>query len=127
MDLLLQLQQKQDMALMLITHDLAVVAEAAHKIIVMYAGQIVETGTVDEVFQSPRHPYTAALLEALPERSVGHERLTTIPGVVPRQFARPTGCLLNPRCESATAHRVNEAPILEQLDDHRQARCPYPR
>ncbi len=126
MDLLLQLQQKQDMALMLITHDLAVVAEAAHKVIVMYSGQIVETGTVDEVFQSPRHPYTAALLEALPERSVGHERLKTIPGVVPGQYDRPTGCLLNPRCEYATEHCVNEAPILEQLDDHRQVRCHYP-
>jgi len=98
-DLLLRLQRQQEMGLILITHDLALVAEAAHRIVVMYAGQVVETGPVPEIFDAPQHPYTAALLEALPERSVGQSRLQTIPGVVPGQYDRPTGCLLNPRCK----------------------------
>jgi len=125
-DLLLNLQRQSDMALMLITHDLALVAEAAHRVVVMYAGQVVETGPVPEIFDSPRHPYTAALLEALPERSVGHERLTTIPGVVPGQFDRPGGCLLNPRCRFATERCRREAPSLETDSDGRQVRCHTP-
>ncbi|MBN1956913.1 MAG: ATP-binding cassette domain-containing protein, partial [Desulfuromonadales bacterium] len=78
-DLLLSLQKQQQMALILITHDLALVAEASHRVVVMYAGQVVETGPVPQIFDAPQHPYTAALLEALPERSVGHARLNTIP------------------------------------------------
>lgn len=125
-DLLLNLQRQREMALMLITHDLALVAEAAHRVVVMYAGQVVETGPVPEIFDSPQHPYTAALLEALPERSVGHERLTTIPGVVPGQFDRPGGCLLNPRCRFATERCRREAPSLETGSDGRQVRCHTP-
>jgi dipeptide transport system ATP-binding protein len=114
------------MALMLITHDLALVAEAAQRVVVMYAGQVVETGPVPAIFDTPRHPYTAALLEALPERSVGHARLQTIPGVVPGQFDRPTGCLLNPRCKFANQRCRSEAPQLETLADGRQVRCHTP-
>ena len=125
-DLLLNLQKQGEMALMLISHDLALIAEAAHRVVVMYAGQVVETGPVPEVFETPRHPYTAALLEALPERSVGHDRLQTIPGVVPGQFDRPTGCLLNPRCKFATERCRREAPQLEALPEDRQVRCHTP-
>ncbi|MEA3363812.1 MAG: dipeptide ABC transporter ATP-binding protein [Thermodesulfobacteriota bacterium] len=123
MDLLLNLQHQRQMALILITHDLALVAEAAHRIVVMYAGQVVEMGPVPEIFESPRHPYTAALLEALPERSEGADRLTTIPGVVPGQFDRPTGCLLNPRCRFATDRCRQQMPQLETALDGRQVRC----
>ncbi|MDX2494135.1 MAG: dipeptide ABC transporter ATP-binding protein [Desulfuromusa sp.] len=122
-DLLLNLQRQREMALILITHDLALVAEAAHRIVVMYAGQVVETGPVPEIFDSPRHPYTAALLEALPERSGGEARLKTIPGVVPGQFDRPTGCLLNPRCRFATDRCRQQTPQLETTLDGRQVRC----
>ena len=122
-DLLLNLQRQRQMALILITHDLALVAEAAHRIVVMYAGQVVETGPVPEIFESPRHPYTAALLEALPERSDGADRLKTIPGVVPGQFDRPTGCLLNPRCRFATDLCRQQMPQLETGTDRRQVRC----
>ena len=125
-DLLLNLQQQRQMALILITHDLALVAEAAHRIVVMYAGQVVEVGPVPEIFASPQHPYTAALLEALPERSAGADRLKTIPGVVPGQFDRPTGCLLNPRCQFATARCREEAPQLVTTSDGRQVRCHTP-
>ena len=122
-DLLLNLQRQRQMALILITHDLALVAEAAHRIVVMYAGQVVEMGPVPEIFESPRHPYTAALLEALPERSVGATRLKTIPGVVPGQFNRPTGCLLNPRCQFATDRCRQQMPQLETSTNGRQVRC----
>ena len=125
-DLLLNLQKQGEMALMLITHDLALVAEAAHRVVVMYAGQVVETGSVPDIFDHPRHPYTAALLEALPERSVGHARLQTIPGVVPGQFDRPGGCLLNPRCKFANERCRTEAPLLETMPDGRQVRCHTP-
>ena len=126
LDLLINLQRQRQMALMLITHDLALVAEAAHRVVVMYAGQVVETGPVPDIFESPRHPYTAALLESLPERSVGHQRLKTIPGVVPGQFDRPTGCLLNPRCRFATERCRSEAPQLEIAPSGRQVRCHTP-
>ncbi|MDT8421758.1 MAG: dipeptide ABC transporter ATP-binding protein [Desulfuromonadales bacterium] len=125
-DLLLDLQKQGEMALMLITHDLALVAEAAQRVVVMYAGQVVETGPVPEIFESPKHPYTAALLEALPERSVGHARLQTIPGVVPGQFDRPGGCLLNPRCAFVNRRCRVEAPELEATPDGRQVRCHTP-
>ena len=125
-DLLLNLQKQRQMALILITHDLALVAEAADRIVVMYAGQVVETAPVPEIFETPRHPYTAALLEALPERSVGATRLKTIPGVVPGQFDRPTGCLLNPRCEFATELCRREIPQLQTDADGRQVRCHTP-
>ena len=111
LDLLLDLQSKRGMALILITHDLALVAEAAQRLVVMYAGQVVETGPVDDIFDHPRHPYTAALLEALPERSKGLQRLRTIPGVVPGVFDRPTGCLLNPRCRFATDRCRRQVPF----------------
>lgn len=99
LDLLLQLQKDRGMALVLITHDMAVVAETAQRVMVMYAGQVVEEQPADALFANPRHPYTAALLDALPERGIGKKRLPTIPGVVPGLYDRPQGCLFNPRCE----------------------------
>ncbi|SOD97092.1 dipeptide ABC transporter ATP-binding protein [Caenispirillum bisanense] len=125
MDLLLDLQQKRGMGMILITHDLAVVAEAAHRVVVMYAGQVVETGTVPEVFDHPRHPYTQSLLAALPERSVGASRLNSLPGVVPGAYDRPHGCLLHPRCPNARKHCREERPALMGEGAFRH-RCHYP-
>jgi len=125
-DLLLRLQRQQEMGLILITHDLALVAEAAHRIVVMYAGQVVETGPVPEIFDAPQHPYTAALLEALPERSVGQSRLQTIPGVVPGQYDRPTGCLLNPRCKFATDKCREVQPQFVDQGQGKGVRCHTP-
>ena len=82
-ELLLDLQQSENMAMLLITHDLSLVAEAAHHIIVMYAGQVVESGKAAEIFRAPRHPYTQALLRALPEFAADKARLASLPGVVP--------------------------------------------
>jgi dipeptide transport system ATP-binding protein len=110
--LLTTLQRERGMALMLITHDLAVVAETAQRVVVMYAGQQVETGPVPQIFETPRHPYTQALLAALPEHNIGRPRLQAIPGVVPGQHDRPTGCLLSPRCGYAIARCRREQPPL---------------
>ncbi|GGP25607.1 ABC transporter ATP-binding protein [Silvimonas amylolytica] len=98
MELLVSLQKSQGMGLILITHDLAVVSEVAQRVVVMYAGEVVEQSPIPTIFDTPRHPYTQALLSSIPEHSKGAARLNTLPGVVPGQFDRPTGCLLSPRC-----------------------------
>ena len=124
-DLLLELQRKENMALILITHDLALVAESAHRIIVMYAGQVVEEGKAEEIFKSPLHPYTQALLKALPEFAEGKSCLQSLPGVVPGKYDRPQGCLLNPRCPYATEKCRSVEPALVQING-RQVKCHRP-
>jgi dipeptide transport system ATP-binding protein len=125
LELLLSLQRERGMALMLITHDLSVVAQTAHRVVVMYAGQVVETGRVPDIFNAPRHPYTQALLAALPEHNIGRSRLQTISGVVPGQYDRPTGCLLNPRCQYALQKCSDVRPALEGVKGA-QSRCHFP-
>mgnify|MGYP000892210523 FL=1 len=124
-DLLLELQQKECMSLILITHDLALVAEAAHRIIVMYAGQVVEEGRAEDIFREPKHPYTQALLRSLPEFAEGKSRLQSLPGVVPGKYDRPQGCLLNPRCPYATDLCRRVEPELRQVGN-RQVKCHTP-
>ena len=124
-DLLLELQRKENMALILITHDLALVAEAAHRIIVMYAGQVVEEGKAEEIFKSPLHPYTQALLKALPEFAEGKSRLQSLPGVVPGKYDRPQGCLLNPRCPYATDKCRTVEPEMQTING-RRVKCHSP-
>ncbi|MCK6424860.1 MAG: ABC transporter ATP-binding protein [Burkholderiaceae bacterium] len=113
--LLMQLQQQQDMALLLITHDLALLAERARRIAVMYAGELVEVQGVPALFDTPAHPYTEALLASIPERSRGAERLPTLPGTVPGQYDRPAGCALSPRCRYADDRCRRERPPLATL------------
>lgn len=125
MNLLLTLQKEQDMALLLITHDLALVAESADKIVVMYAGQVVEVAPSRELFRRPLHPYTEALLKSLPEFSKGKERLESLAGVVPGKYDRPTGCLLNPRCPYKKERCVTTEPPLQRIDD-RFVKCHFP-
>jgi dipeptide transport system ATP-binding protein len=125
LDLLLDLQRRGGMALALITHDMGVVAETADRVQVMYAGKMVEQQPTENLFATPRHPYTAALLAALPERAIGHARLPTIPGVVPGITDRPTGCLFHPRCAFAFARCVTEPPALEYVGGA-WARCHTP-
>ena len=124
-DLLLELQQKECMSLILITHDLALVAEAAHRIIVMYAGQVVEEGRAEDIFREPKHPYTQALLRSLPEFAEGKSRLQSLPGVVPGKYDRPQGCLLNPRCPYATDLCRSVEPELRHVGN-RQVKCHTP-
>jgi len=108
----------------LITHDLGVVAEAADRVVVQYAGRPVETQNADALFQDPHHPYTAALLAALPERAAAR-RLEAIPGVVPGQFNRPAGCLFAPRCAFTTAAGCAARPALRHWEGG-AVRCVYP-
>ena len=121
MDLLHRLQQDTGMAMVLITHDLGLVAENARNVAVMYAGQVVETSTVPEIFESPAHPYTEALLAAIPDFSNGAERLQSLSGVVPSQYDRPAGCLLSPRCPYV--HEACHRPPPMQNTAFGQVRC----
>lgn len=125
MELLLELQKKECMSLILITHDLALVAEAAERIIVMYAGQIVEEGTAKDIFREPKHPYTQALLRSLPEFAEGKSRLESLQGVVSGKYDRPTGCLLNPRCPYATEYCRQVEPQLHHIGS-RKVKCHTP-
>ena len=124
LDLLTQLREETGMGLVLITHDMGVVAETARRVSVQYAGQKIEERTVTDLFRTPHHPYSSALLSALPERAT-ERRLPTIPGVVPGQFDRPEGCLFSPRCSFADEHcrRVSPSPI---RDSNVLARCHKP-
>ena len=122
LDLLTGLQKETGMGLILITHDMGVVAETAERVSVQYAGQKVEDQPVADLFATPHHPYTAALLAALPERAT-QRRLPTIPGVVPGLHDRPQGCLFSPRCPFADETcRARPAPVQAEG----QARCHYP-
>jgi dipeptide transport system ATP-binding protein len=122
--LLLSLQRERDMALVLITHNMAVVAQIAHRVAVMYSGQVMEQNATTALFASPQHPYTAALLAARPESRIG-ERLATIPGTVPSLAERPNGCLFSPRCHYATPRAVEERPDLQAWQSG-LVRCHYP-
>ena len=127
LDLLRSLQKERGMALVLITHNMGVVSEMAQRIAVMYAGQLMETQTAHALFNAPQHPYTAALLAALPERSEGAARLATIPGVVPGLHDRPEGCLFSPRCVYSTERCVQQRPALTPFDAAGSSvRCHYP-
>jgi dipeptide transport system ATP-binding protein len=124
LELLLSLQRERGMALVLITHDMSVVADVAHRVAVMYAGQVMEERHAAALFSNPQHPYTAALLAARPESRIG-DRLATIPGTVPSLAARPRGCLFAPRCSFATPRARDERPDLAPCADGK-VRCHYP-
>jgi dipeptide transport system ATP-binding protein len=124
LDLLLRLQKETGMALILVTHDMGVVAETAQRVSVHYAGQKVEEQPVLGLFADPHHPYTAALLAALPERAVT-ELLPSIPGVVPGIFDRPSGCLFSPRCRYVTELCRRVEPIKASKAEG-EALCHYP-
>ncbi len=125
LDLLINLQKKTDMAMILITHDMAVIAETVEDVVVMYAGQVVEKNTANHLFTAPRHPYTDALLGSLPERNVNSKRLPTIPGVVPGKYDKPSGCLFHPRCRFAKEKCSTVRPVLTKEGDSAY-RCHFP-
>jgi peptide/nickel transport system permease protein len=122
LDLLLELRREFHMSILLITHDLGVVADVADRGAVMYAGQIIETGPLTELFRAPRHPYTEGLLVAVPRNEQRAGALPTIPGVVPPPWQWPAGCHFAPRC--AHAEEVCTAPVpLVDIGAGRAHRC----
>jgi peptide/nickel transport system ATP-binding protein len=125
LELMRQLQQEDGMAIMLITHDLGVVAEMATDVAVMYLGRVVEQAPVDAIFHDPKHPYTRALLRSIPRiRSRTRERLTPIAGAVPHPYNRPPGCPFHPRCAEFMAGRCDrEAPVLKPAGDRHLVSC----
>ncbi len=123
LDLLQRLRRELGMAVLLITHDLGVVAETADRVAVMYAGQVVEYCTVRETFRSTRHPYTAGLLASLPKLGAESERLRVIPGNVPNPAHFPPGCRFHPRCPIAVERCRTEVPALRDVGGGHLARC----
>ncbi|HEU4997226.1 MAG TPA: ABC transporter ATP-binding protein [Gemmatimonadaceae bacterium] len=122
-DLLKDLQQRFGTSILLITHDMGVVAESVSRVIVMYGGEIVEQATVDQLFAKPHHPYTEGLLSAMPR--VGHERerLQTIPGTVPPPTSWPSGCRFHDRCPYAWERTRVEHPPLYEVEAGHLSRC----
>lgn len=127
LDILRSLQDQLDMTIVLITHDMGVVAEMADRVVILYAGRKAEEGDIEEIFSRPRHPYTKGLLGALPKlgeaAAVGSQDLNEIPGVVPPLWALPPGCPFAPRCGYATPRCHAEPPPLEEKASRHWAAC----
>jgi peptide/nickel transport system ATP-binding protein len=123
LELIKSIQEKTGTALLLITHDLGVVAETVDDVAVMYAGRVVETGTVEEVLLNPAMPYTRGLLESIPSQGKKGQRLSAIKGVVPNPFRMPKGCKFEPRCPYSWEAGAEEEPPLFDLAPDRTARC----
>ncbi|HZG82735.1 MAG TPA: ABC transporter ATP-binding protein [Brevibacillus sp.] len=122
LDLMRNLKEKTGTSIMLITHDLGVVAEMCDRVIVMYAGQVVEETDVETLFEDPKHPYTIGLMNSIPDLENEREYLETIPGSVPLAHQMPTGCRFAPRCSKAIPICEEKAPDLLQLEGHK-CRC----
>ncbi|HEY0779805.1 MAG TPA: ABC transporter ATP-binding protein [Gemmatirosa sp.] len=123
LDLLGEMQARLGTAMLLITHDLGVVAEVARRVVVMYAGEVVEEADVDTLFAAPQHPYTEGLLAAVPRLGEARDRLATIPGTVPPATAWPTGCRFRERCPYAWERCEREHPPLYAAGAGHAARC----
>ena len=121
LDLLKRVQDEFGMSILLITHDLGVVAETCDRVVVMYAGKVAEETDVHRLFERPGHPYTMALFRSLPGRSEGAARLRTIPGMVPSAYEFPSGCRFRDRCEYASARCLEEPPLMEIEPGHQVA------
>ena len=123
LDLMKKIQQEEGMSILLITHDLGVVAEMCSRVIVMYAGEIVEEAPVDILFNHPSHPYTVGLIASVPKLGSGVKVLPSIPGSVPDLSMLPKGCRFAPRCKYATEHCHNEEPSLFEVSPQQKCRC----
>jgi len=123
LDLLRDLQAQTGMAIILITHDLGVVAEMADEVAVMYSGKVVERASGTAIFDDPQHPYTLGLLGSIPKLEESHDRLLAIEGAVPPPFALPTGCRFNPRCVFAVEECTKRQPALREVAPDHLAAC----
>lgn len=123
LELMKGLQEKYDTSLLMITHNLGIISELCQKVAVMYAGRIIESGTVQEVFSHPAHPYTVGLLNALPKLTGPRERLTAIPGHVADPQNLPSGCSFHPRCANCTHRCESESPAMITLNSDHCVAC----
>ena len=127
LELMMQLREDYETAIMMITHDLGVIAEIARRVVIMYAGKVVEEGPTDRIFEDPKHPYTQGLLKSIPklgERAKhGRKRLQEISGIVPSLYALPPGCRFAPRCSHTMDICNREVPELISIDPSRRVRC----
>lgn len=126
LDLMNELKKNMDTSIIFITHDLAVIAEMADRVQVMYAGKIVETADVYTIFDKPTHPYTQGLIASRPDMNTNSDRLTVIPGNVPDLSDLPHGCAFSPRCPFATEKCRQEMPDLTEFEPGHMVRCFYP-
>jgi peptide/nickel transport system ATP-binding protein len=125
LELIRKIQVERDLAVVLITHDMGVIAEMADTVSVMYLGKVVESGSVDTIFHAPRHPYTQALLRSIPSvLAEPRSRLATIVGSIPHPYARPPGCPFHPRCQDAIPGTCDKnPPPATALDAEHEVRC----
>ncbi|MBY0010318.1 ABC transporter ATP-binding protein [Paenibacillus typhae] len=123
LDLMRELQEKEGMSILMITHDLGVVAEMCDRVVIMYAGQIVEETDVATLYSNPLHPYTRGLLASLPQLAGDSDRLTSIPGQVPNPANLPAGCRFAPRCPVAVDRCRTERPELAEIQPGHTCRC----
>ncbi|MBI5034749.1 MAG: ABC transporter ATP-binding protein [Chloroflexi bacterium] len=125
LDLLRDLQKQRGMAIMLITHNLGVIAEMADDVVVMYLGRVVEEGSVDDIFHSPKHPYTKALLQSIPSiETESRTKLPTITGSIPHPYNRPSGCPFYPRCPQFIAGVCDKTePMLQIVNERQKVSC----
>lgn len=124
LDIMMQLREKYKMAMILITHDLGVVAETCDRVAIVYAGEIVEIGTVEEVYLHPKHPYTKGLFDSIPKIDEDTEKLVPIDGMMPNMAELPTGCYFHPRCPYCQDICKKESPQL--LGKEHQCKCHFP-
>ncbi len=123
LDLMRELQKSEGTSILMITHDLGVVAEMCDRVVIMYAGQVVEETDVKTLFKEPKHPYTQSLLASLPQLNSDQERLASIPGQVPNPLDMPHGCRFAPRCQFAKEICRAEAPELTEVEPGHKSRC----
>jgi peptide/nickel transport system ATP-binding protein len=127
MDLIEDLQKQVRTSAILITHNLGLLAQFASRVIVMYLGRVLEAGTIYDIFDSPKHPYTQGLLNAVPKigrrSKYGKSRLTEIEGNVPNPIMAPPGCKFHPRCKHQKKICQQEEPLLQKIDEHHHVRC----
>jgi oligopeptide/dipeptide ABC transporter ATP-binding protein len=125
LELMKKLSKERDTGVVLVTHDLGVVAEMADRVVVMYAGKVVEEASVFELFSNPKHPYTKGLLNSIPKIDHQREELDSIYGTVPNPLDMPSGCAFHPRCPQADSKCKSMEPLLEQISEHHTVRCIY--
>lgn len=123
LDLLKSLKEKLQVAMVLITHDMGIVADTCDRVTVLYAGQVCETGTAEQIFEKPKHPYTEALLSSVPSLALRRQKLSVIPGNVPNLIQPPSGCRFHPRCAYVQQICVDKDPKLEPIENGRLVHC----